>query len=441
MLPIPSVDSTQIRPPCCSMMWRAMASPRPGPAGLATDAGPVHLVEPLEDAGLGGPRDADAVVGHGHDDLVGDRIDRDANLAAVGAELHRVVEQVDQDLSEPVLVPVDCRQWRAHVGRQGHPLALGEQAQPPDGRRGQRTEVDRLERSQRSPTLDAGQVEQLADHLDEMPGLDLDVVDPFAHPPRDGITRRLRFASERLGQQADGGERGAELVRQVVDELGPDLLEAPQLRDVLEHEPDGPRRHPASADRQLRTVGAGDGHLAGGGARRTRPDRDGLDPGVEEDLDQRPADQRARGTVEEDVGGRVRLGDAQAIADDQDSLREGAEEGIPFDLGRGSRRLGRERPVTQPRHGRRRVSTGRHAGLDGDPVKAAPGPQGDAGRGGRADDGHDDHDRDQPRLHGTSIAQALGTVWPSAPTVSLGRAGGPAAQDGRRAGIAGATGA
>ncbi len=153
----------------------------------------------------------------------------------------------------------------------------------------------------------------------------------------------------------------------------------------------------------------------------------------------RPADQRARGTVEEDVGGRVRLGDAQAIADDQDSLRERAQEGIPLDLGRGSRRLGRERPVAQPRHGRRRVPTGRHAGLDGDPVKAAPGPQGDAGRGGRADDGPDDNDRDQPRLHRASIAQALGTVWPTLPAVSRGQAGAPAAQVGRRAGIAGAT--
>ena len=40
----------------------------PGPAGLAPDPRPVHLVEALEDPGLGGPRDADAVVGdRGHD--------------------------------------------------------------------------------------------------------------------------------------------------------------------------------------------------------------------------------------------------------------------------------------------------------------------------------------------------------------------------------------
>ena len=31
VLPAPSVDSTQIRPPCCSMMWREIARPRPVP--------------------------------------------------------------------------------------------------------------------------------------------------------------------------------------------------------------------------------------------------------------------------------------------------------------------------------------------------------------------------------------------------------------------------
>ena len=29
--PAPSSDSTQIRPPCCSMTWREIASPRPVP--------------------------------------------------------------------------------------------------------------------------------------------------------------------------------------------------------------------------------------------------------------------------------------------------------------------------------------------------------------------------------------------------------------------------
>src|SRR4029079_13175612 len=31
VLPTPSVDSTQMRPPCCSMMWRGEAGARPRP--------------------------------------------------------------------------------------------------------------------------------------------------------------------------------------------------------------------------------------------------------------------------------------------------------------------------------------------------------------------------------------------------------------------------
>ena len=46
------------------------------PAGLAADAGSVDLVEALEDPRLGGPRDADPVVGDGDDDLVAGRIGR-----------------------------------------------------------------------------------------------------------------------------------------------------------------------------------------------------------------------------------------------------------------------------------------------------------------------------------------------------------------------------
>ena len=59
--PGPSSDSAQMRPPCDSTTWRDIESPRPVPPAAA-DARPVHLVEPLEDAGQIGPRHADARV-------------------------------------------------------------------------------------------------------------------------------------------------------------------------------------------------------------------------------------------------------------------------------------------------------------------------------------------------------------------------------------------
>ena len=89
------------------------------------------------------------------------------------------------------------------------------------------------------------------------PGLDLDLVDPVAHPGRDGVARRLGLAGQRLGQQADRRQRRAQLVRQVVDELGPDLLEPAQLGDVLEDEPQAARRGAPGADDEPRPVGAG----------------------------------------------------------------------------------------------------------------------------------------------------------------------------------------
>ena len=117
--------------------------------------------------------------------------------------------------------------------------------------------------------LDPRQVEQLADHLDEVAGLDLDLVDPVAHPRRDGVAGRLGLAGQRLGQQAHRRQRRPQLVRQVVDELGPDLLEPAQLGDVLEDEPQAARRRRAAP----RTTSVGpsapaDRDLAG---RRARP--------------------------------------------------------------------------------------------------------------------------------------------------------------------------
>src|SRR5664280_2022201 len=73
-------------------------------AATTADPGPVHLVEALEDPGYVRSRNADpgipnpdhdfaVVVANAHDDL-----------AAFWAELHRVVQQVDQDLAQAILV-------------------------------------------------------------------------------------------------------------------------------------------------------------------------------------------------------------------------------------------------------------------------------------------------------------------------------------------------
>ena len=73
-----------------------------------------------------------------------------------------------------------------------------------------------------------------------------------------GAARRRRprvgVAGERLGQEADRRDRRSQLVRQVVDELGPDPLQPAELGDVLEDEPDAEDRRAAGADHEGRPV-------------------------------------------------------------------------------------------------------------------------------------------------------------------------------------------
>ena len=57
-------------------------------------------------AAFAGPH---AMIGDGHDDIVRHRPDRDRDVAAVRAELHGVVDEVDDDLAEAIGVAADRR--------------------------------------------------------------------------------------------------------------------------------------------------------------------------------------------------------------------------------------------------------------------------------------------------------------------------------------------
>ena len=102
MEPLPTVDSTQMRPPCISTICLAMASPRPVP--------PLALVLELStwwncskmrawcSAGNAG-----ACVGHADGEVAVDCGRGDAHLAGIG-ELDGVADQVEQHLGEALLV-------------------------------------------------------------------------------------------------------------------------------------------------------------------------------------------------------------------------------------------------------------------------------------------------------------------------------------------------
>src|SRR3954470_5280145 len=203
----------------------------------APEARPVDLVEPLEDPGLGGARDAHPVVGHGHDDIGCRGPGGHDDLAALHAELHGVVEEVDDDLPEAVLVAPDVPEVVFDLDVEDDSLAFCEQPQALGRVDRDPADIDEVDDTERRATLDAGKVEKLRDHLDEVARLDLDLADPIAHAGRHGITRRLSLPGQRLGQQADRGQRRPQLVGEVVDELGADLLEATQLGDIFDDHP------------------------------------------------------------------------------------------------------------------------------------------------------------------------------------------------------------
>ena len=211
---------------------------QPEARAAAAPTGLVGLVEALEDPRLVGLRDADPVILDHHRDLLVRRPDPDDDLATVGAELHGIVEEIDHHLPEPILRPADRRNGLRDIGPERDALALGEQAEALDRGGREPAEVDLVEHEERPARLDARQVEQLLDHLDEVIRLDLDLADPVAHPGRDPLAGLVRLANERLGQQADGRQWRPKLMRQVVDELGSDALEPAELGDVLHDQPD-----------------------------------------------------------------------------------------------------------------------------------------------------------------------------------------------------------
>ena len=116
------------------------------PAGLARGPRPVDLVEALEDRAWAALRDADARDPRPtRPPRPSSARDRHDDLAAVRAELHRVVDEVDDDLAEPGRIATDGRQVAADVDLQRDALALGEQPQPLGDVGGERAEVDAVD--------------------------------------------------------------------------------------------------------------------------------------------------------------------------------------------------------------------------------------------------------------------------------------------------------
>ena len=244
---------------------------------------------------------------------------------AVRAELDGVVDEVDHDLAEASLVAAHGGNARLGLGHERHAAALREQAEAFGRGDGEARQVHVIPEAQLGAALHPGEVQHLVDHLGDVARLHLDQRDALAHPGRD--VGDLGLAGEGLGKQRDGGQRRAQLVPQVVDELRADLLETAQLGDVLEDQDEVVRGQAMGADdERARLRGAGAVLHGRGAADGHRVERR-LDAHVQERLHDAPARQ-APGDAEQGVGPLVRGGDPVIVADVQDADRQQVERGI-----------------------------------------------------------------------------------------------------------------
>ena len=343
---------------------------------------------------------------HGRNQLPVHGTNPDHDLAAARAELDRVVEQIDEHLPKACLVAPGARQPVRDVDAQRHALPLREEAQPFGRGRCQPAEIEVVDEREARAALDPREIHDLADHLDEVAGLDLDLGDPVAHLRRDRLAGRVGVAAEGLGQQADSRQRRPQLVRQVVDELGPDLLKPAELADVREHEPHAARRRTPGADEQRRAVGAAQADLAGRVALVEGRPGERLDLRIEEHLQEveaqqhpwRPIDERMRRGVRVDdfqPGSRSTTATSTRSARNWRSLRLIGQ--VAFEPG-----------VVRPEL----LDAVDRVALGPDPRQRSHPPQGDV-RPAMRDECDDEPDRqrdrdDGPGIHGPSIAYGAG---------------------------------
>ena len=106
LLPLPASLSTQIRPPCSSTIFLAMASPRPG-AALFLARGVFGLAELFKNVFSICIGDAGPSIGNGNLQCTVRQCYVDAHLARVG-ELDGIANEVQKDLGDAPLIP-HCR--------------------------------------------------------------------------------------------------------------------------------------------------------------------------------------------------------------------------------------------------------------------------------------------------------------------------------------------
>ena len=288
-------------------------------------------------SGAGRRRRRRAVVGHpahehrrrGRAGRAASRLDRlaphpDAHLAPGRAELHRVVDEVREDLGEPrglaahrrqALVDDDAQRRRPGARRTVAAARRIRSATRP------RSTSSRCELA--PAALDPGEVEQLGDHLGDVAGLDLELADPLAHLRRHG-RRPPRRPSASRASDSTSSPTVVIGVRSSCDRLSMNSARI-RWRRRSSATSSSTSQTPRIGERRARTtsVGAvrrpvGERDLAARPARLARLARDRLDPMVAERLDRGPPEHRAGLAAEEHVGRGVGDLDPQVVAQPDD---------------------------------------------------------------------------------------------------------------------------
>ena len=288
VLPLPTSLSHQIRPPCISTKRFDSASPRPVPSRCLAPASVCwnsSKIRSRSSAAMPGPLSA-TETSH----FAVDPRRADVDLPAVGRELHRVREQVEDDLPDPPLVPRDDVEAAVPVERDLDAFGRGLLTNHRDAALEGVLERERRDLQLDLAGLDLGQVEDVVDEGQQVVPRGEDVVEVLGllrvHVADHSLAQHLREADDRV-------ERRPQLVRHVGEEVrlvlarGLQLpVEAPEL--VV---------HPVHVRRQrTELVPVRDVHVAREVARRDRgqPGVDALDRADHRPREDEP-EQTARG--------------------------------------------------------------------------------------------------------------------------------------------------
>ena len=272
-------------------------------AAAGATAGTVGAVEPLEHPGGLVGRHARPGVGHGEPGLSGLAVHRDGDRRSGRGVLHRIADQVVDDLADPPAIGVhDDRLVRV----QGDPSAGLHQAGGLDGLGGDTGQVDQVE-VQRRVLVELGQHQQVLHQPAHPAGF---LLDERHQPQQLSPAGAVALLERELSQPPDRGQRRAQLVAGVSDEPSHPFLGVTGVRLAFLASPVGgldPAEHRVERLGQPPDLSTGrgvvdaPGQVAGGDRRRRA-----LDPGQwrQADPHQRQADagqqrdgDRSRGRV------------------------------------------------------------------------------------------------------------------------------------------------